>query len=134
MHRKNYDELFDEFGKFLIDLKITGNHIADLITMVKDRMPSEIGFHNYLEILQHNLEAAHDHIKKYKRRVIILDANYYLLISRNTDNFETPILDLYEFDTYSQLWQHLQNELFQNYVRWYQIYWGDTLMMQKLVR
>lgn len=64
MHRKNYDELFDEFGKFLIDLKITGNHIADLITMVKDRMPAEIGFHNYLEILQHNLEAAHDHIKK----------------------------------------------------------------------
>lgn len=63
-----------------------------------------------------------------------MDANYYLLISRNTDNFDTPILDLYEFDTYSQLWQHLQNELFQNYVRWYQIYWGDTLMMQKLVR
>lgn len=63
-----------------------------------------------------------------------MDAKYYLLISRNTDNFETPMLDLYEFDTYSQLWQHLQNELFQNYVRWYEIYWGDTLMMQKLVR
>lgn len=62
-----------------------------------------------------------------------MDAKYYLLLSVNTEDFETPMLDLYEFDQYSQVWEKLQDELFYNRVRWYQIYWGDTLMMQKLV-
>ena len=63
-----------------------------------------------------------------------MDASYFLLISRDTSTFEAPVLDLYEFKTYSELWQYLQDELFQNEVRWYQIYWGDTLMMQKLIK
>lgn len=63
-----------------------------------------------------------------------MDSKYYLLLSLNTDDFEAPMLDLYEFDQYSQVWEKLQDELFFNRVRWYQIYWGDTLMMQKLVR
>lgn len=62
-----------------------------------------------------------------------MDSKYYLLLSLNTEDFETPMLDLYEFDQYSQVWEKLQDELFYNRVRWYQIFWGDTLMMQKLV-
>ena len=63
-----------------------------------------------------------------------MDANYYLLLSRDTDDFEVPVLDLYEFETYAELWEVLQDELFLNHIRWYQIYWGDTLMMQKLIK
>ena len=62
-----------------------------------------------------------------------MDAKYFLLISLETDNFEAPELKLFEFDTYSELWQHLQDILFMNQIRWYQIYWGDNLM-QKRVR
>lgn len=63
-----------------------------------------------------------------------MDCKYFLLVSKDTDQFETPVLDLYEFDGYSELWQFLNDLLFMNEVRWYQIFYGDTLMMQKLVK
>lgn len=63
-----------------------------------------------------------------------MDASYFLLISLDREVFEVPELELYRFDQYSDLWQFLQDELFQNEIRWYQIYWGDTLMMQKLIK
>lgn len=63
-----------------------------------------------------------------------MDASYFLLISLDTATFEAPELELYRFEQYSDLWQFLQDELFQNEIRWYQIYWGDTLMMQKLIK
>ena len=63
-----------------------------------------------------------------------MDASYFLLISLDTASFEVPELELYRFEQYSDLWQFLQDELFQNEIRWYQIYWGDTLMMQKLIK
>lgn len=63
-----------------------------------------------------------------------MDCNYYLLLSLETDNFDTPMLELFNFDTYSALWQYLQDTMFMEDIRWYQIYWGETLMMQKRVR
>jgi hypothetical protein len=63
-----------------------------------------------------------------------MDAKYYLLISQDTDQFEAPALALYEFDQYSDLWHFLEDLLWMEDIRWYQIFWGDTLMMQKMVR
>lgn len=63
-----------------------------------------------------------------------MDSNYFLLVSKDTETFEAPALELSEFETYADLWQYLQDLLFYNEVRWYQIFYGDTLMMQKLVK
>lgn len=63
-----------------------------------------------------------------------MDCKYFLLVSKDTEQFETPVLDLYEFDGYSELWHYLNDLLFMNEVRWYQIFYGDTLMLQKLVK
>ena len=56
-----------------------------------------------------------------------MDACYYLLLSLG----ET--LELHNFDTYTQLWQYLQDRLFMDRPRWYQIYWGDSLILQTLL-
>ena len=61
-----------------------------------------------------------------------MDSKYYLLICTN-DNFEAPELQLYPFDQYSALWQYLQDLLFLHDIKWYQIYWGETLIMQRTV-
>lgn len=61
-----------------------------------------------------------------------MDAQYYLLICTNK-HFEAPELKLYPFDQYSALWQFLQDLLFLNDIKWYQIYWGETLIMQRTV-
>ena len=62
-----------------------------------------------------------------------MDSKYYLLISRDTDQFEDPELVLKGYDTYSDLWQELQDALFLDDIRWYQIYWGDTLITQRIL-
>ncbi len=56
-----------------------------------------------------------------------MDACYYLLLSLG----ET--LELHNFDTYTELWQYLQDRLFLDRPRWYQIYWGDSLILQKML-
>lgn len=61
-----------------------------------------------------------------------MDAKYYLLICTN-EHIEAPELQLYPFDSYSALWQYLQDLLFLNDIKWYQIYWGETLIMQRNV-
>lgn len=61
-----------------------------------------------------------------------MDAKYYLLIC-TSDDFTTPELQLYPFDQYSALWQYLQDLLFLNDIKWYQIYWGETMIMQRTV-
>lgn len=61
-----------------------------------------------------------------------MDAKYYLLIC-TSDRFEAPELKLYPFDQYSALWQYLQDLLFLHDIKWYQIFWGDTLIMQRNV-
>ena len=61
-----------------------------------------------------------------------MDAKYYLLVCTN-DRFEAPELQLHPFDQYSALWQYLQDLLFLHDIKWYQIYWGDTLIMQRNV-
>lgn len=63
-----------------------------------------------------------------------MDSKYFLLISLDSDVFEAPELKLTTFDTYSELWQYLQDVLFLYRVRWYQIYWGDTLIMQRTLK
>lgn len=63
-----------------------------------------------------------------------MDSKYFLLISRDTDIPETPELVLKSYETYSALWQELQDALFLDPIRWYQIFWGDTLIMQRFVR
>ena len=63
-----------------------------------------------------------------------MDSKYFLLLSLDSDVFEVPDLKLYPFDTYSDLWQFLQDTLFLESVRWYQIYWGDTLIMQRTLK
>lgn len=62
-----------------------------------------------------------------------MDSKYFLLISRNSDQYETPELVLRGYDTYSELWHELQDALFLDDIRWYQIYWGDTLIMQRFI-
>lgn len=62
-----------------------------------------------------------------------MDSKYYLLISRDTDQFEAPELVLKGYDSYSELWQELQDALFLDDIRWYQIYWGDTLITQRII-
>lgn len=61
-----------------------------------------------------------------------MDACYYLLICTN-EHFEAPKLELYPFDQYSELFQYLQDRLFLTDIKWYQIYWGETLIMQRTV-
>lgn len=56
-----------------------------------------------------------------------MDACYYLLLSLG----ET--LELHNFDTYTELWQYLQDRLFLDRPHWYQIYWGDSLILQKML-
>lgn len=63
-----------------------------------------------------------------------MDSKYFLLLSLDSDVFEAPDLKLYPFETYSDLWQFLQDTLFLESVRWYQIYWGDTLIMQRTLK
>lgn len=63
-----------------------------------------------------------------------MDSNYFLLISRDTYIHEAPELVLKSYDTYSELWQELQDALFLDPIRWYQIFWGDTLIMQRMLR
>lgn len=62
-----------------------------------------------------------------------MDAKYYLLICTD-EHFEAPELQLIPFDQYSALWQYLQDLLFLNEIKWYQIFWGETLIMQRNVR
>ena len=61
-----------------------------------------------------------------------MDAKYYLLIC-TSDDFTTPELQLHPYDQYSALWQDLQDLLFLHDIKWYQIFWGDTLIMQRHV-
>lgn len=61
-----------------------------------------------------------------------MDANYFLLIA--TGEIGAEELELNKFDTYSQLWQYLQDRLFMDRIKWYQVYWGDTLIMQRVLR
>lgn len=61
-----------------------------------------------------------------------MDANYFLLIS--TGEIGAEELELHSFETYSQLWQYLQDRLFLDRIKWYQIYWGDTRIMQRVLR
>lgn len=60
-----------------------------------------------------------------------MDSKYYLLIS--TGIFGEEALELHSFEIYSELWQYLQDRLFYREIKWYQIFWGDVLMMQKMV-
>lgn len=62
-----------------------------------------------------------------------MDSKYFLLISRDSDQFDTPELILRDYDSYSTLWQDLQDALFLDDIRWYQIYWGDSLIMQRYI-
>ena len=61
-----------------------------------------------------------------------MDANYFLLIA--TGEIGEEELELNKFETYSQLWQYLQDRLFMDRIKWYQVYWGDTLIMQRVLR
>ena len=60
-----------------------------------------------------------------------MDAKYYLLLS--TGDIITPEIELHPFDDYSVLCQYLQDRLFMDRIGWYQIYWGDVLMQQKVL-
>ncbi len=59
-----------------------------------------------------------------------MDSCYYLLIS--TGEIGAEELELHSFDSYSELWQYLQDRLFLDRLKWYQIFWGDTLIMQRV--
>lgn len=61
-----------------------------------------------------------------------MDAKYFLLYSKS-EYWDTPELHLFSFDQYSELWQYLQDLLFLEDLNWYQIFWGDTLIMQRNV-
>lgn len=60
-----------------------------------------------------------------------MDSCYYVLLSTGNDGAEE--LELHSFDNYSLLWQYLQDRLFLDRIKWYQIYWGDTLIMQRVL-
>lgn len=60
-----------------------------------------------------------------------MDARYYVLLA--TGDIGEEALELYPFDTYSELWHYLQDRLFMDRIKWYQIYWGDVLMIQRVL-
>ena len=60
-----------------------------------------------------------------------MDASYFLLLA--TDEIGEVALELQKFDSYTELWQYLQDRLFLDRLKWYQIYWGDTLIMQRIL-
>ena len=60
-----------------------------------------------------------------------MDSDYFLLYSKNTEAYGAPELVLKRYVTYSSLWQALQDILFLEDIKWYQIFWGDTLIMQR---
>lgn len=60
-----------------------------------------------------------------------MDSCYYVLLSTGNDGVEE--LELHSFNDYSSLWQYLQDRLFLDRIKWYQIYWGDTLIMQRVL-
>lgn len=61
-----------------------------------------------------------------------MDSKYFLLIASGEIGEES--LKLTSYDSYSELWQYLQDRLFLDSPKWYQIYWGDTLIMQRVLR
>lgn len=60
-----------------------------------------------------------------------MDSKYFLLIA--TGEIGEEELQLTSYETYSELWHYLQDRLFLDRLKWYQIYWGDTLIMQKVL-
>jgi hypothetical protein len=60
-----------------------------------------------------------------------MDASYFLLLA--TGEIGEEALELHPFDSYSELWQYLQDRLFLDRIKWYQIFWGDTLIMQRVL-
>lgn len=60
-----------------------------------------------------------------------MDADYYVLLS--TGDVIAPALELHKFTDYSSLWQYLQDRLFMDRIAWYQIYYGDVLIMQRVL-
>lgn len=61
-----------------------------------------------------------------------MDAKYYVLLALGDIGEER--LELKGFDSYSELWHYLQDRLFLDRIKWYQIYWGDTLMAQRVLK
>lgn len=61
-----------------------------------------------------------------------MDAKYYVLLALGDIGEER--LELKPFDSYSDLWHYLQDRLFMDDIKWYQIYWGDTLMAQRVLK
>lgn len=61
-----------------------------------------------------------------------MDSKYFLLIASGEIGEEE--LQLTSYDSYSDLWQFLQDRLFLDAIKWYQIFWGDTLITQRVLR
>ena len=60
-----------------------------------------------------------------------MESCYYLLLC--TDDTTAPELELHPFNTYSELWQYLQDRLFLDRLKWYKIYWGDTQILSRVL-
>ena len=61
-----------------------------------------------------------------------MGAKYYVLLALGEIGEE--YLELHPFDSYSELWHYLKDRLFMDSIKWYQIYWGDTLMTQRILK
>lgn len=60
-----------------------------------------------------------------------MDSKYYVLLATGDTGEEA--LELHPFDDYSSLWHYLTDRLFLYRIKWYQIYWGDVLMVQRVL-